>query len=117
VVWLVAVRSRSSRTDALFGAEAEHMRLVDPAQRASNLRWHRGESRPRQHFDDRRGRWSDTSTRGHRSHGPSRDRAVNRARAVRNADATELLTLPMEETFVKSAGSSAVRSLAPYDRL
>ena len=51
---------------------------------------------PRQRFDDRRGRWSDASTHGHRTRGPSRDRAANRARAlvVRNAYVTKWQSHP-----------------------
>jgi hypothetical protein len=47
--------------------------------------WHRGESAPRQHSDNRRGRWSDTSTPGHSRcpwvpppcHRSCHDRALN----------------------------------------
>jgi hypothetical protein len=86
VVWLVATPNGKQvdprafpveRTVAPFGAQAEHNGLGDPAPRASHLSWHGGESEPRQHFDDRRGRWSDAGTHGHSSHGPSHNRAAN----------------------------------------
>jgi hypothetical protein len=77
---------------------------------------------PRQRFDDRRGRWSDASTRGHFSHGPSDNRAANRARAspVSNADVTEPQSpslLPMEARPQICRIIRAAIALAFVDRL
>ena len=71
------------------------IRSPSPAGRASDLSWTEEGANPRQRFDDRRGRWSDASTHGHPTRGPSHNRAADRAwaSAVRNADVTKRQSL------------------------